>query len=134
MENYFVVKAENLQRSNGNRLFPISSGERSFARCREIRGNPEAGHTDSNLLHRSVVSTEFTRRGPTSRSGYRDPLSARDFKENVGRLVVTVEEYLFRELRVAVLACARPGQVPRTCIGGTYARDAVRYVTLKRSM
>ncbi|KAK1135060.1 hypothetical protein K0M31_007831 [Melipona bicolor] len=85
----------------------VSSFVERSSEIREIRENPRPNTPIRICYIDPVVSTEFTRRGPTSRSGYRDPLSARDFKENVGRLVVTVEEYLFRELRVAVLACAR---------------------------
>lgn len=62
-----------------------------------------------------------------ARSSYRDRLSARNFRRNVGRLVVTARN-IYSKNYGSCISVHSSRQVPRRCIGGSYARDAVRYV------
>lgn len=83
----------------------------------ETRGSQLESRIDS------LLTTEFTTRTGLSRF----VVSVQLVGENVGRLVVAARN-IYSKNYGSCISVHSSRQVPRRCIGGSYARDAVRYV------
>lgn len=86
----------------------------------KIGGN---SRISARISYRFARTTEFTTRIGLSRF----VVSVQLVGENVGRLVVAARN-IYSKNYGSCISVHSSRQVPRRCIGGSYARDAVRYV------
>lgn len=86
----------------------------------KIGGN---SRISARISYRFARTTEFTTRTGLSRF----VVSVQLVGENVGRLVVAARN-IYSKNYGSCISVHSSRQVPRRCIGGSYARDAVRYV------